>query len=57
MLDNQNGNYWPTGEINFIGENSDNNEGHGGFQFKVNNNTVEVEEIMKVQLHPIQQLW
>ena len=39
MLDNQNGNYWPTGEINFIGENSDNNEGHGGFQFKVNNNT------------------
>ena len=25
--------------VNFIGENSDNNEGHGGFQFKVNNNT------------------
>ena len=38
MLDNQNGGYWPAGEINFIGENSDNDEGHGGFQFKVTNN-------------------
>ena len=37
-FDNQNGNYWPTGEINFIGRNHDNDEGHGGFQFKVTNN-------------------